>query len=607
MSTTDTQTKSAKAPRWDLESIFPGGSDSKEFAEFSEQVKQDLAVARKKIETLPKELSKESFSAWSEMILEFQRLSEHRGLVGAYARCLISQNVADQKGHAAYSEAQTQVAEWLNLQNTIESFAAAQSDEIWKEFLALEAIEPISFYLNELRRQATDKMPPELESLALDLAVDGYHAWGSLYDKLSGEITVEYAEPGKQAESLSIGQLANKILHPDREVRKSAFAAYEKAWESRAGIAAAALNNQAGFRLTLYKRRNWKSALHEPLELGRMQEKTLAAMWNAVKQALPQMKRYTDAKKRILGIENFCWYDQMAPAGEFDVSFTYDEAGKFIVKHLGSFSRELSEFAEMALAKNWIEAEDRPGKADGGFCIGFDLKKQSRIFMTYADDFGSMTTLAHELGHAYHQWVLNDIPNLASEYPMGLAESASIFNELLVTDAALKEVSDEHQKMLLLDQILQQPFILFCNIYARFLFDSSFYKERTKGVVSRERLDELMVTAQKEAFGDILDPEQGHHPLFWASKLHFFITEMPFYNFPYTIGYLFAGGIYDRALKEGSSFAPKYRELLQDTGRMTLEDVASKHLGLDLTKADFWNEAVQRSVVHVDEFVKLAM
>jgi oligoendopeptidase F len=260
----------------------------------------------------------------------------------------------------------------------------------------------------------------------------------------------------------------------------------------------------------------------------------------------------------------------------------------------------------MALEKKWIEAEDRSGKADGGFCIGMNLIDQSRIFMTYGDDFGSMTTLAHELGHAYHQWVLKDKPYLSTSYPMGLAESASIFNELLVTDAALKEVDDDKQKLMLLDQILQQPFILFCNIYARFLFDSSFYKERANGVVSRERLDELMLKAQKEAFGNILDPQEGHHPLFWASKLHFYITEMPFYNFPYTIGYLFAGGIYDRAVKEGSSFAPKYRSLLEDTGRMTLEDVAAKHLGLDLTKPDFWTEAVQRSVVHVDEFVKLA-
>ncbi|MFH2055229.1 MAG: M3 family oligoendopeptidase [bacterium] len=606
MPSTDTTTKPTKAPRWDLESIFPGGSDSKEYADFHRKVKTDLTVARERLAALPKQLAKDNFDAWRDLILEFQRLGLHRGLVGAFARCLISQDVADQKGFAAYSEAQSQYAEWLNLQNSIEAFAAAQSNEIWQEFLSQPEIKPISFYLNELRQLATEKMAPELESLALDLAVDGYHAWGSFYDRLSGEIKVDFAEPGKLPEPLSVGQLANKFLSPDREVRKSAFTEYEKAWETRAGLAADTLNNQAGFRLTLYKRRGWKSALHEPLQMGRMQEQTLDAMWSAVRQSLPQMKRYIDAKKKLLGIDKFCWFDQMAPVGELDISFNYGDAGKFIIKHLGSFSKELAEFAALALEKNWIEAEDRSGKADGGFCIGMNLIGQSRIFMTYSDDFGSMTTLAHELGHAYHQWVLKDTPFLSSIYPMGLAESASIFNELLVTDAALKEVANDKQKLMLLDQILQQPFILFCNIYARFLFDTSFYKERANGVVARERLAEMMLEAQKAAFGDILDRQAGLHPLFWASKLHFFITDMPFYNFPYTIGYLFAGGIYDRAVKEGSAFAPKYRQLLEDTGRMTLEGVAAKHLGLDLTKPDFWSEAVERSVVHVDEFVKLA-
>jgi oligoendopeptidase F len=226
--------------------------------------------------------------------------------------------------------------------------------------------------------------------------------------------------------------------------------------------------------------------------------------------------------------------------------------------------------------------------------------------MTYTDDFNSMATLAHELGHAYHHSVLKDEPYLVQDYPMGLAETASIFNELRVADAALREVESDQQRLMLLDQTLQQPLILFCNIYARYLFDKWFYEERAKGTVAKERLTELMIQAQKEAFAGMLDPQAGYHPHFWASKLHFYFTEVPFYNFPYTFGYLFAGGVYDAAMKEGKSFAPKYRALLQDTGRMTTEEVAHKHLGVDLTKDDFWKTAVERSVVYVDEFVKLA-
>jgi len=259
----------------------------------------------------------------------------------------------------------------------------------------------------------------------------------------------------------------------------------------------------------------------------------------------------------------------------------------------------------MALEKRWIEAEDRTGKAAGGWCSRISIRKESRIFMTYTGTFSGLSTLAHELGHAYHGWVLKDNPPFAAMYPMNLAETASIFNELRVTDAALAASNDFDEKLMLTDQKLANGLTFMSNIHARFVFDSRFYEERKKGAVARERLNEIMKEAQKEAFFGILDEQDGCHPLFWASKLHFFITGAPFYNFPYTFGYLFANGVYDRAIKEGKSFAANYRNLLADTGRLTTEEVARKHLGIDLTKEDFWRDAVNRVCADVAPFVKL--
>jgi oligoendopeptidase F len=187
---------------------------------------------------------------------------------------------------------------------------------------------------------------------------------------------------------------------------------------------------------------------------------------------------------------------------------------------------------------------------------------------------------------------------------MNLAETASTFNEHLVTDAALEAADDKEQRLSLLNTKLQEGFVMFCNIRARFLFDMSFYEERKKGTVSKERLNELMVEAQKEAFGDIL-ADDGYHPLFWASKLHFYETEVPFYNFPYTFGYLFAGGLYDLAKKEGTAFAEPYKSLLADTGSMMTEDLARKHLEVDLTDEKFWHDAVGRVLVDIEPFIKM--
>ena len=225
--------------------------------------------------------------------------------------------------------------------------------------------------------------------------------------------------------------------------------------------------------------------------------------------------------------------------------------------------------------------------------------------MTYANTYENLLTLAHELGHAYHSYVLKDKPYFATIYPMTLAETASIFSELLVTDAAMSASSNKQEKLMLLDQKLQQAYTFFCDIRSRYLFDTKFYAARKNGVINQDGLCEMMLSAQKEAFGQLLD-ESGYHPLFWASKLHFYITDYPFYNYPYTFGYLFAGGVYDRARAEGSSFAKNYRALLSDTGKMSTEEVAKAHLGVDLGQSSFWESAVERSLSDVDEFVALA-
>jgi len=478
-------------------------------------------------------------------------------------------------------------------------------DSDWDKFIKAAKLDEIRFFLDQMRDRAKSKMAPEFERLVLDLAVDGYHGWNRIYDKMAGDLRVDFTENGK-TDKISLGQLAPKMDSPDRKIRKAAYDKLTEAWESRAELAALTLNSQAGFRLALYKNRQWDSALFEPLKNARLRRETLDAMWSAISEAASGFKEYIDARKNLLGIDKHAWYDQTTPVGKLNKSFSYDEAAEFIVEHLGSFSPEMGEFSRMAIDKQWIEAEDRAGKAAGGFCTGIPNLKQSRIFMTYTNTFGDLSTLAHELGHAYHSWVLKEKPLFASRYPMTLAETASTFNELRVKDAALDLAANPEEKLMMLDQKLQDGYIMLCNIHARYIFDCNFYEERKKGMVSRKRLDEMMIDAQRQAYAGTLDEEIGWHPLFWASKLHFFFTGVPFYNFPYTFGFLFAVGIYDRAVEQGSSFAEDYKALLADTGSMMTEEVAKKHLGVDLTVTDYWKTAVARVMSDIKPFVELA-
>ncbi|WP_042164379.1 M3 family metallopeptidase, partial [Paenibacillus gorillae] len=256
----------------------------------------------------------------------------------------------------------------------------------------------------------------------------------------------------------------------------------------------------------------------------------------------------------------------------------------------------------MALKQGWVEAEDRAGKRPGGFCTAFPKDGQTRIFMTYAGTPDNVSTLAHELGHAYHQHVMNDLPAFSQEYAMNVAETASTFAELIVSDSAMKAATDKEEKIGLLENKIQNSVAFYMNIHARFLFETRFFEKRRQGMVTATELSELMEAAQREAFSGTLGEV---HPHFWASKLHFYLTDVPFYNFPYTFGYLFSAGIYARAQQEGPAFAERYVQLLRDTGSMTVEELAQKHLGVKLDEEGFWRDAVALTNEDIKLFLEL--
>ena len=599
-----TAAKIPPAPSWDLDSIFEGGSKSEDFRKHREQVKQALPRVEKMLADLPEAINNKSMNAWVEFVHQLQKLAEDINLINNFVEALQAQNVEDSAADAIAGEGHLYKSQWDNIRTGFEALSTKQSDQQWQSLLADTRLDGIGFYLDEVRKHATSKMSVELESLALELAVNGYHAWNQLYDKMAGELRVDFEQNGKIAR-ISLGQLATKMSDPDRAVRKQAFEKMTEAWQSRADQAAMILNSLAGFRLSLYRRRKWGSVIKEPLMLSRMEEKTLDTMWKVVARETQRLRPYIEAKKKLLGIDKFRWYDAFAPCGGVDKRYSYDEAVRFICENFQSFSPEIVDFIKMAVQNRWVEAEDRPGKRGGAFCTRMGHFKQTRVFMTYGSSYDSLLTLAHELGHSYHGWVLKDKPFFANIYPMSLAESASNFFEATVNDAALQRAANPQERLMLLDQKLQAAYGLFTDLHSRYLFDRAFYIERENGIVSKDRLNELMIEAQKKAFGPLLD-ESGYHPLFWASKLHFFISDLPLYNFPYTFGYLFAGGVYDRAKKEGADFAEQYKGLLRESGSMSTEDVAREYLGVDLTKEDFWVSAVNRSLADVDEFVKLA-
>ena len=586
---------------WNLDVFFKGGSDSSELQDHLIQTEDQIKQFEAKVNNWTPINSLEDSNYLQELLADLEGAAKKLIQAGAFIGCLLAQNTEDKQAYSLDAKITSLNATFQTALGSLDNLLTSIDDGVWQQLVSAEPLKELAFVLTESREKAKEKLSKEEEALISALEVDGYHSWGQLYDLIVSKIKVSFNEQGEEKQ-LSVGQAFNKFSSPDREVRSAVFKNWEKSWEEQADFLAKTLNHLSGFRLNVYKKRGWEEVLKESLSINRMKKETLETMWAVISENKQKLISYLERKAKLSGLEKLSWFDLDAPYGKTETKVSYQEGAEFIERNFAIFGEKMAAFTENAFEEQWIEAEDRPGKAPGGFCTDLPESEQSRIFMTYSGTPSNVSTLAHELGHAFHSFAMRDIPFLNCNYAMNVAETASTFAEMIVADASVKNAKDEEEKLALLDDKIQRTVALLMNIHARFLFETRFYEERKQGTVSVEKLNKLMLEAQKEAYCDTLEE---YHPLFWASKLHFFITGVPFYNFPYTFGYLFSLGIYAEALEEGKGYEEKYIALLRDTASMTVEELARKHLQVDLTQKEFWEKAVRICLDDIDEFLEL--
>lgn len=589
---------------WDLDSIFPEGSHSVQLEQRLTELKGQSKTYHQLIEQWVPE--KDTDYQGLQQILVLQgKISDGFSQCSSFITALSSADTKDKKAKILSGDLFSLLPA-IQLADTIFTKKLTKiSDEHWQALTTSPTFEAIAFRLNEIRRDGMQLLSEQEENIINTLSLDGLNAWSSHYDTIVSSISIPYKE-GDQTLFLSAGQAFNKMMSdPNSDIRAQLFNEWEKAWSKKAPLLADTLNHLDGFRLSDYKLHGVTDFLEKPLNYNRMQKETLDVMWATIQKNKQPFIDFLTRKAQLFGKEKMDWQDQDAPIILGDLkekTYSFEEAAEFILENFEKFSPKMATFAKEAFEKSWIEAEDRPDKRPGGYCTELPESKESRIFMTFGNSINEVATLAHELGHAFHSSVMWDLPTLDREYAMNVAETASTFAELIVADATLKEAATPEEKINLLDTKMQNAIAMFMNIHSRFIFENSFYEARQNGLLSEDEITELMLDAQKESYQDSLG---SYHPHFWASKLHFFIDDVPFYNFPYTFGYLFSMGIYAYANKQGSDFEDQYIALLRDTASMTSEDLAKKHLGVDLTKPDFWQAGIDQVIKDVNEFIVL--
>ena len=456
-----------------------------------------------------------------------------------------------------------------------------------------------AFALREAAEDAKHQLPEALEKPVLKMQLSGGEAFSQLRDKLDATLLVDY--DGKQIPLSAVRALA---YDGDADTRRRAYEAELASYKKIELPMSFCLNNLKAEGETMAALKGYKGVLDMALAHSRMDEKTLEAMWTAIREALPEVREYFKAKGRLLGHENgLPFYDLFAPVGQSTRTYTVEEARALLLDLFGKFCPEMGEMMRTAFDEGWIDMFPREGKSGGAFCSGYYAKNISRVMTNFAGSASDVSTLAHELGHAFNNRMLHHKPIMMTETPMPLAETASTFNETLLISQLLKTATPE-EELTLLDSCLTEQTQTMVDIYSRFLFEQKVVAAQADHALDVDELKETMLWAQEQSYGDGLDPEY-RHPYMWACKSHYYSTGVHFYNFPYAFGGLFARGLYARYEKEGEAFVPVYCDLLSRFGSDTIANVTAS-VGIDVTTPDFWREAVESVLVQVRRFVELA-
>ena len=497
----------------------------------------------------------------------------------------------------------------LPVMNRMEEASSALSAKLGpaENLDALIAESPVltahAFLLRQYRRNAKHVIDPALEPTVLKMQTTGGSAWEQLRDQLDGTHTVEIELDGEDRR-LPLSMVRGMAYSADAATRRAAYEAELAAYPKIEIPMAACLNGIKGEALTLCALKHYDSVLDMALDGANMDRATLDALIQAMKESLPMFRRYFRLKAKLLGYGGgLKFYDLFAPLGKAKGDYTPEDARAILVRELGAFSPRMGKMIERAFDERWIDMYPREGKAGGAFCEGVHPLGQSFVLTNFDGNFGSVSTLAHELGHAYHNECMKEMPILMADYPMPLAETASIFNETLLAQRML-ENADRDTRVALLEQQLSDAAQVIVDILSRYLFESEVVARRSDAALSPRQLCQIMLDAQIKTYGDGLDPE-CLHPYMWACKSHYYSTAVHFYNFPYAFGQLFAVGVYALYQKKGAGFLPDYEKLLRSAGSGTVRDVAAS-AGIDVTDVNFWRLSLKTFEDKLAELEKLA-
>ena len=588
------QEKEKKMYQWNLDVLYKSFTDPA-FEQDVARTKQLIGEINDFIPLFKQPFQEQTLVDYLHMDIELSMVSDK---VSRFASLRQSTNSTDSEAVKAMNSLQmlyTQLTEvdtlfrqWLK--NASQLPEVIQANPFLKEH---------EFLLSEIVQKAKYMLDEKTELLISKLRQNGSTSWGRLQSLLTSTVAVKWNDS-----EITLSEVRNLAYDASQEVRKNAYFAELKAYESIEKPIAFSLNAIKGEVNTLSELRGFTSPLDQALQSSRLSQETLDTLLEVMREYLPVFRQYLRRKGQLLGHQNgLPFYDLFAPLGKSSKVYTVEEANAYILKNFSTFSPRLAAMAKRAFEEQWIDYLPRKGKVGGAFCSNMAAIKQSRVLTNFDGAFGDIITIAHELGHAYHGEAIFGESILNTHYTMPVAETASTFCETIVNQAAMKDSTSVDEQIALLESSLQDSTQVIVDILSRFIFEKAVFDGRRTTVFDEKELKNMMIQAQLEAYGDGLDPNYLH-PYMWVNKGHYYRGGLSFYNFPYAYGLLFAKGLYSQYLTDPVAFVPMYDKLLASTGKMSCEDVA-KIAGIDVRKKEFWVASLELLKKDVERFLEL--
>jgi pepF/M3 family oligoendopeptidase len=596
------------APRWDLSNVYPS-LESNEFKAAVEDYKKQVSALEKFFKnklskTDAKTKAKDLAPLVGRAVDQINKVQTLSATIVPFIYAHVTTDSRNKAAMKALSEFEQASLPMDKLMTQFKAWLGTVAPKLDKIVEHNQSAAAHAFMLREAAEQSRYLMSEAEEALAAELSLSGGNAFGKLQGTVTSQLSVDFELDGK-TEKLPMPALINLRSHADEATRRRGYEAENIAWETVKETLAACLNGVKGEVNTVNKKRGRKDAIHSSLEAARMDRKTLEAMLSAMKDSFPMFRKYFRAKAKKLGKEQLAWWDIFAPMGKTDKVYSFEEARDFILENFGKFSPDLATFAKRAFDSNWIDAEQREGKRGGAFCMEVQGLKESRILSNFDGSLDQVSTLAHELGHAFHNECAYQANKtiLQQNTPMTLAETASTMCETIVTEAVLASTTDPQEELAVLEAQIQGASQVTVDIYSRYLFEKEVFERRNEAELSADDFNDIMERAQKETYGDGLD-ERYLQKFMWTWKPHYYSTGLSFYNYPYAFGLLFATGLYAIYQQRGESFVADYRNLLASTGEETAARLA-KRFGIDITKRKFWDDSLAIIGKRIDRYCEL--